>query len=77
MSKNMVVPERPQMAIWRRVARWISKATRAYAHARAHAPTHTHTGAHEHALTRACAVTHIRTHKQVILIGIPRQQWFH
>jgi hypothetical protein len=29
MSKNMVVPERPQMAIWRRVARWISKATRA------------------------------------------------
>ena len=29
MSKNLVEPERPQMAIWRRVAFWIYKATRA------------------------------------------------
>jgi hypothetical protein len=32
MSKNMVEPERPQMAIWRRVACLISKATRARSH---------------------------------------------
>ena len=43
MSKNMVEPERPQMAIWRRVACWIIKATRAQAHASARAPTPIHT----------------------------------
>jgi hypothetical protein len=32
MSKNMVQPERPQMAISRRVACWISKAKRARTH---------------------------------------------
>ena len=31
------------MPMWRRVARWISKAKRAQAHARALAPTPTHT----------------------------------
>jgi hypothetical protein len=31
-SKNMVEPERPQMAVWQRVACWISKATRTQAH---------------------------------------------
>jgi hypothetical protein len=29
MSKNVVEPERPQMTVWRCVASWISKATRA------------------------------------------------
>ena len=41
--KNMVEPERPQMATRRRVACWSSKATRGEAHASARAPTHTHT----------------------------------
>jgi hypothetical protein len=43
-SKNMVEPERPQMTIWRRIACWIRKATRAQLHARpsAHSPKHTH-----------------------------------
>jgi hypothetical protein len=40
VSKNMVEPERPQLAIWRNVACWISKAMRAQAHARTFAPTH-------------------------------------
>jgi hypothetical protein len=45
MSKNVVEPERPQVAIWRmRVECWISKATRAQAHASARAPTLTHAG---------------------------------
>jgi hypothetical protein len=39
MSKNMVEPERPQMAIWWCVACWFNKATHAQAHARAYAPT--------------------------------------
>ena len=47
-SKNMVGPERPQMAIWRRAACWISKATRANT-ARSLAPTPTHTHSHTHA----------------------------
>jgi hypothetical protein len=42
MSKNMVEPERPQMAISRRVACWICKAIRAQAHASACVPTRTH-----------------------------------
>ena len=41
MSKNVVVTEKPKITIWLRVARWLSKATRAQAHART--PTHTHT----------------------------------
>ena len=48
MLKNMVVPERSQMAIWRRVASWISKATQAQAHARAGTPTPTHAHARMH-----------------------------
>ena len=45
MSKNVVEPERPQVAIWRmRVECWISKATRAQVHASARARTHTHAG---------------------------------
>ena len=49
----MVEPERPQIAIWRRIASWISKATRAQEHA--HAPTHIHkhaTRKHAHAHTQ-------------------------
>ena len=45
ISKNMVEPERLQLAIWRRVAWWINKATRSQAHAWARIPppppTHT------------------------------------
>jgi hypothetical protein len=45
MSKNMVEPERLQMAIWWRVACLIIKGTHAQAHARVPAPPppHTHT----------------------------------
>ena len=55
MSKNLVVPARPQITMWRRVASWIIKATRAQTDARARLPntrpptppppphTHTHT----------------------------------
>ena len=44
MSKNMVEPEEPQLAVWRmRVACFIIKATCAQAHAGACEPTHTHT----------------------------------
>ena len=46
MSKNEVEPKRPQMAIRWRVACWISKATRAQAHAIARAPTFTYMRAH-------------------------------
>ena len=41
MSKNMEEPWGPQMAIWRRVACWVSKTTHAEAHASVRAPTHT------------------------------------
>ena len=65
MSKIMVEPERPQMAIWRRVACWISKATRAQAHARSYTPP-----PHIHTQERT------RTQKHETLIGIPRRQRF-
>jgi hypothetical protein len=51
MSKNVVEPERPQMEIWRRVACWISKPTRAKAHAHALNP-HARTRAHSLCLAR-------------------------
>ena len=46
MSKNMVEPEATNyVTIWRtRVSRWISKATRAYAHSHVHAPGHPRPG---------------------------------
>ena len=58
MSKNVVQPDRTQMATWRLVACWISKATCAQAHASACAPTptpllHTHT----HKYVRYCFST--------------------
>jgi hypothetical protein len=57
--KNVVEPEMPQVAIWRRVACWIGKATRAQAHARACAPTHART----------------LTHKIRNNFAFPQQQW--
>jgi hypothetical protein len=54
----MVEPAMLQMAIWRRIACWISKATRAQEHARAHAPTITHPHPHKH--------THERTRTRVL-----------
>ena len=59
------------MALWRRVARWISKATSAPAHARAPASTRART----HADSHICIYTH--TQKYAILIGLPWIQWFH
>ena len=62
------------MTICRRVAWWVSKATRAQANARAHAPTPIHPSIHEHKHTHASS-RRTHTHKYVILIGFPRQQW--
>jgi hypothetical protein len=62
----MVEPERMQIAIWRRVACWISKATRAQAQASVRAPTPTHI---------APANTHTHTQKYVKLIAFPRRHW--
>ena len=45
----MVELERPQMAIWRHDACWISKVTRAQAHASARTHTQTHTDARKNA----------------------------
>ena len=45
-SKNVVEPERLQVALWRRVVCWTSKATRASA--RALTPTHSPTRAYMH-----------------------------
>ena len=45
-SKNLAEPETRQTTIWRRVACWISKATRAQARANARARTHEHTRKH-------------------------------
>ena len=64
MSKVMAEPERPQMTIWRRVACWTSRATRAQAYARAREPTPKRARAHTH------------TQKYIILLAFPRQQWF-
>jgi hypothetical protein len=62
------------MTIWRRVACWISKATRVQAHSRARAPTHIYIRMHmrTHAPTRA----HIYTQPYVILTVFPQQHWF-
>ena len=47
------------MSIWRRVACWISKATRAQTKARARAPTHTNISTH------ALTYIHARTHAEI------------
>ena len=49
MSRNVVEPERPHMTIWRWVAGWIIKCTRA--RLCTHTPTiHTHTQAHKYVI---------------------------
>ena len=63
MSKNMVELDRPKMTIWRHVACWISKATRAQAYARVPEPTH-HTSKHAY----ACARAHRQNMKYVLLL---------
>jgi hypothetical protein len=75
MSKNMVEPERPQMTIWRRVAYWISKATRTQTRVSVCAltPTHERTNIHWHphalsfsfSLSRAHARTHSHTRTEI------------
>jgi hypothetical protein len=62
--EKLMKPGRTQMAIQRRVACWVSKATCAQAHASARAPTPTRTHSYKD------------THKRVILIAFPWQQWF-
>ena len=53
-SKNVVEPERSQMAIWRMgVADWISNATRARAHASVVHP-HPHERTHTRTHTEVC-----------------------
>ena len=64
MSKNMVDSDMPQIAVWRRVVCWISKATRAQSHANSRAPTST---PHTHERTRAHTreSTHTHTHRNM------------
>ena len=69
MSKNLMESERTQMSIRRRLAFWISKATRAGVHARARAPPHTHM--HTRTPSRARAHRHTHTQRYVILIAFP------
>jgi hypothetical protein len=69
MSKNVMEPERPQMTTWRRVACWISEATRAQVHTCACILTPTHARACTRPRARTCA------QKYSILIAFPRQQW--
>ena len=71
MSKNVVEPSKLQMAIWRRIACWISKAIRAQEHARTHAPTITHPHPHKH--THEHARTHARTRKHTEICSA---DWF-
>ena len=71
-SKNMVEPERPQITIWRRIACWIRKATRAQLHARpsAHSPqiyTHTYSHARTH--------VHIQEHCLTAERGTDKLSW--
>ena len=66
----MVEPERLQIAIWLRVACWISKTTRAQAHARSRAPTIPHSLKHAvtHARTRPHTHTHTHTYLSYLLL---------
>jgi hypothetical protein len=60
-----------ETAIWRLVACWICKATRAQAHASAREST-THARTHTHAITN----THTHTHTQICNTVLPLKQWF-
>ena len=59
------------MAVWRRVACWISEATRAQAHVR-RSPAPTRTQVHTH----ACVLTHARAQKCVISITFHGKECF-
>ena len=69
MSKNVVEPQRPQLAIWRCVACWVSKATRAQTQASSSARTsQTHastTPPPPHRHTHTNALTHSQTHTEI------------
>jgi hypothetical protein len=74
LSKQVVVPERPQMTIWRGVSWWIIMATCAQAHSRARVPTppstHTHTHTHREICNTYCLSTLkmvSRTHLNITL----------
>jgi hypothetical protein len=54
----MVVPERPQITIWRRVVYWVIQATRAYVHTRPRARASTPVLTHELALIHTYTYTH-------------------
>jgi hypothetical protein len=70
MSKNMVELERPQ-TIWRlRVAYWVSKDTRAQAHALAGSPTHRKTNTNARTYMSSLSPTH--THTQMELCNTYR-----
>ena len=56
----MVEPERPQVTIWRRIACWVSKATRAKTHVRGSALTST-PNSHALAFAHLRAYTHTHT----------------
>ena len=65
MWKNMVEPNRPQMAIRRmRFACWIAKATHTHSltHSLTHTLTHTHTHPHTRTLTHTHSLAHTLTH---------------
>ena len=51
-----------QITIWQLIVCWISKATRAQAHARARAPTHIHVLTHPRArtYTQICNILFVR-----------------
>jgi hypothetical protein len=66
MSKNLVEPERPQMTIWRSVACWISKTTRASTRSRLCTPI-THPYTHAHAHTHERAHVHIQNMQYLLL----------
>jgi hypothetical protein len=61
MSKTEVEAERPQITIWLRVARWISKTSRTQTHTRAcaHTRTRTHAGTHTEIYNIYCFSTAI------------------
>ena len=62
----MVQQRKSQLAIWRRVAFWIGKATRAQPHVRARHPhPQTHARAHAHTHTQKCVILTAFTWQQL------------
>ena len=73
MEENLVELDRSQVAIWRLLVCWISKATREQAHA---SPLHAHPHTHAHVRTHPCVPRHTHTQEYVILIAFRLQKWF-